>query len=195
LWDEVLKQSWLPRLKWIRLSGAASVDAQGSNNDSLKNLPTYRSGFEERVAVVDWDTDFIEPSYNRNTSWQGLTWKERRSRPLRAMNRLVRAKDYAALEEQYRRLCQDLAGAEIRAEIDCLPFEVYEGKLRNGFQKALRALSKQPASAIYLRIRPDLEWMGAFHLQANDLAATVDEVPEEFSYEGPIAEFKAPKFP
>src|SRR5437868_3436524 len=44
-------------------------------------------------------TEFIDPCY-RNTNWQGLTWKERRRRPLRAMNRWVRAKDYAGLEEE-----------------------------------------------------------------------------------------------
>jgi uncharacterized protein (TIGR02996 family) len=194
LWDEVLKQPWLPRLKWLRLSGAATINAEGFNIDYLKNLPTYRSGFEERVAVVDWDTEFIDPYY-RNTSWHGLTWKERRSRPLRAMNRLIRAKDYVGLENEYRRLCQVLVSAEIRAEIDCLPFDVYKEKLHEGVQKVLDVLPKKRGKAIYLRIRPDLEWMGEFHVQANDLAVTEDEVPAEFSYEGPIAEIKGPDFP
>lgn len=193
-WDEVLKEPWLPRLKWLRLSGAASIDAKGFDIDDLKNLPTYRRGFEERVAVVDWDTEFIRPYY-RNTSWQGLTWEEHRSRPLRAMNRLVRARDYTGLENAYRRLCQALAGAEIRAEIDCLPFDDYEEKLHEGVQKVLDILPKKRGKAIYLRIRSDIQWMGEFHLQANDLAVTGDEVPQEFSHEAPIAAIQGPDFP
>ncbi|AGA28644.1 TIGR02996 domain-containing protein [Singulisphaera acidiphila] len=194
LWDEVLQGPWLPRLKWLRLSGAATTDAEGFHVDDLKNLPTYRSGFEDRVAVVDWDTVFIAPNY-RNTSWQGLTWKERRSRPLRVMNPWVRAKDYAGLENEYRRLCQALAGAEIRAEIDCLPFDVYEEKLHKRVQKVLGVLPKKRGKAISLRISPDFEWRGEFHVQANDLAVTEDEVPEEISYEGPIVQIKGPDFP
>jgi hypothetical protein len=181
-------------LKWLRLSRTTTINAEGFNIDDLKDTPTYRGGFERHVAVVDWDTEFIDP-FMRNTSWQGFTWKEPRIRPLRAMNRSVRARDYAGLEVEYRRLCQALAGAEVRAEIDCLPFDVYEEKLHKGVRKVLNVLPKQAGKAIFLRVRPDLDWMGEFHVQANDLAATEDEVPEEFSYEGPIAGFEGPDFP
>ncbi len=197
LWDQVLNEPWLPRLKWLRLSGAAPINAEGFNIDYLKHLPTYHGGFEECVAIVDWDTEFIDPYY-RNTSWQGFTWKEHRGRPLHAMNRLVRAKDYAGLEDEYRRLCQGLAGAEICAEIDSLPFDVYEERLHEGLRKVLDVLPEKGGGAIYLRIRPDLKWKGEFHVQvndSNDMIAVEDEVPEEFNYESPIAEIEGPDFP
>ncbi len=195
VWEAILQEPWVPRLKWLRLKNAARVDAQGYTVDNLKDVPAYRDGFERRATVVDWDTEFIDP-YSRNTRWQGLTWKERQSRPLRAMNRWVRARDYAGLEDSYRRSCQDLAGAEARAEIDCLPFDAYEQKLHKGFQRALGALTESRGRAIYLRIRPDIDWMGEFDIQENDDSApTGDEVPDEGSYEMPVAGFKAPDFP
>lgn len=195
VWDAILQEPWVPRLKWLRLSRAATVNAKGYTVDDLKAVPAYRGGFEQRAAFVDWDTKFIDPYY-RNTRWQGSTWEERRSRPLRAMNRWVRIKDYAGLEDSYRRSCQELAGAEARAEIDCLPFDAYEKKLRNGFQRALDALTETRGRAIYLRIRPDIEWMGEFDVQEDDDSApTEDEVREEFSHSAPVAAFKAPDFP
>ncbi|SIO60903.1 repeat-companion domain-containing protein [Singulisphaera sp. GP187] len=196
LWDEVLRETWVPRLNWLRLSRAATVNAQGFTIDELKDISTYRSGFDQRVRVVDWETEFIDP-FSRNTNWQGLTWNDRQRHPLRAMNHWVQAGDYAGLEDQYRRLCQDLAGAEVRAEIDCLPFEEYEEALQIAFRKALAVLPKKEGKAIYLRIRPDLRWMGSFHVQANDSTEFQGqgEVPEEFAYEGPVAEIKVPDFP
>jgi hypothetical protein len=109
------------------------------------------------------------------------------------MNRFVRVKDYAGLEAEYRRLCETLSGEERTRAIDELPFDQYEKDLRKGFEQAAASIGANSGRCIFLRLRPDIEWNGAFHVQAKDPG--IDEPQEEFSYEGPLAGFSGPSFP
>src|SRR5262249_36117966 len=68
VWDAVLKWPWLSRLKWLRLHHARQVKAPDFfyTAAELKDLPAYRKAFDEQVAKVDWETEFISP-------WDGNT--------------------------------------------------------------------------------------------------------------------------
>jgi uncharacterized protein (TIGR02996 family) len=78
VWDEVLTWPWLSRLKWLRLHYARQVKPPDFflTVAKLKDLPAYRKAFEERVATVDWQTEFIGP-WDGNTCWRGLNWRDR----------------------------------------------------------------------------------------------------------------------
>jgi uncharacterized protein (TIGR02996 family) len=193
VWDTILQLVRGARLRWLRLTRTARIDQGLKYLGDLKDLPEYRVAFEQAVTTVDWDSEFISP-YDRNACWQGLTWEQRRRRPLFAMNRFVRTGDYDGLELEYRRMCQQLAGAEVRAEIDSLPFDRYEEELGAGLEQALAALPTTRGRALYLRMRPDVEWMTDLHIQEKDDDAT-DEPREEFGYEMPVAKFQGPRFP
>jgi uncharacterized protein (TIGR02996 family) len=194
VWDEVLKWPWLSHLKWLRLHYARQVKAPDFHYTvaELKDLPAYRKAFEDRIAEVDWETEFISP-WDGNTCWTGFSWKDRPRRHLYGMNRFVLAQDYAGLEAEYRRLCEELSGELLTREIDELPFDRYAKKLHKGYKRAVTGLAAKLGRCIFLRLRPDIEWQGKFHVQANDPG--IKEPCEEFSYEGPKAEFAGPSFP
>src|SRR5262249_31592574 len=118
VWDEVLKWPWLSRLKWLRLHYARLVRAPDFfyTVAELKDMPLHRHTFEEQVAKVDWQTEFIVP-WVGNTCWRGLTWQDRPRRLLFDMDRFVRAQDHDGLEVEYRRLCNKLAGRRLTREI------------------------------------------------------------------------------
>src|SRR5262249_45263210 len=151
----------------------------------LEKMPEYRKAFEERVATLDWRTEFISP-WDGNTCWRGQTWQDRPRRLLYGMDRFVRAQDYTALEAEYRQLCLKHAGEHLTKQIDELPFDRYEQELHEGLQKAVVGLASTRGRSLFLRLRPDIEWEGNFHVQAKDPKIT--EPLEEFSYEGPVAE-------
>jgi uncharacterized protein (TIGR02996 family) len=194
VWEEVLKWRWLSRLKWLRLHYARQVKAPDFfyTVAELKDLPPYRKAFEKRVSRVDWDTEFISP-WDGTTCWHGLTWKDRPRRLLYGMERFLRTQDYAGLEAEYRRLCEKLAGEQVARAIDELLFNRYEKSLQLGFRKAVSSFAPKHGRCIFLRLRPDIEWEGKFHVQARDPG--LDEPREEFSYEGPVTEYPAGRFP
>lgn len=76
VWDEVLIWPWLPRLKWLRLHYARQVKEPDFfyTVAELEHLPQYRAAFDARVAVIDWESEFIDP-WSGGT-WKGLTWNE-----------------------------------------------------------------------------------------------------------------------
>jgi uncharacterized protein (TIGR02996 family) len=188
-WDEVLRWPWLTHLKWLRLHHARQVNPPSVLPVAkLEELPEYRRGFEERVAQVDWRTEFISP-WDENTCWKGLAWVDRPRRLLYDMNRFISRRDYSGLEAAYRRLCDQLAGEERTREIDALPFDRYEEDLRAGFERAVAALGEKGGRCLFLRLRPDLGWKGEVHVQAKDPG--IQEPREEFSYESPMAGFSA----
>src|SRR5262249_41712860 len=76
---------------------------------------------------------------------------------------------------------------------DELPFQHYEKSLLAGFQQAVASTASKHGRCIFLRLRPDIEWEGKFHVQARDSA--LDVPCEEFSYEGPVAEHAGGRFP
>lgn len=192
-WDEVRKWPWLANLKWLRLHGARQVNPPNLLTvANLEDLPEYRRGFEERVARVDWITEFISP-WDEGTCWTGFSWSDRPRRLLFDMQPFIAKKDDSGLESMYRRLCEGLAGEERTREIDALPFERYGQELCESFERAVAALGTEPGRCLYLRLRPDLGWWGEFHIQAKD--PEIREPCEEFSYESPVAEFPAPRFP
>lgn len=192
-WDEVLTWPWLPRLKWLRLHYARQVNPPSCLTVAeLEKLPAYHKDFEERVAKVDWRTEFTAAPEG-STCWRGLTWQDRPRRLLYAMNRFVRAQDYAALEAAYRELCLNLTGEQLTKQIDELPFGRYEKELHKGFKQAVARLASTRGRSLFLRLRPDIEWEGKFHIQAKDPKIT--EPREEFGYEGPVAEVSGPRFP
>ena len=162
VWDEVLKWPWLSRLKRLRLHDAREVKAPDFYYTvaQLKDLPAYRKAFEKRVDQVDWDTEYVTP-WDGNTCWHGLTWQDRPRRLLFGMDRFVRSQDYAGLETEYRELCRKLDGDDAARRIDKLPFARYEKALAGGFDKTLVAFDASGGQCIYLRLRPDVDWVRA----------------------------------
>ncbi len=189
----MLRWPWLTRLKWLRLYNARQVNPPNVLTVAkLETLPEYRRSFEERVARVDWQTEFISP-WDEGTCWRGLSWADRPRRLLYDMDHFISRRDYSGLEGIYRRLCEQLSGEERARDIDALPFDRYEEELRGGFGRAVAALGTEPGRCLYLRLRPDLGWRGEFHVQAKDPGTR--EPREEFSYESPVAQFPVPSFP
>ena len=75
-----------------------------------------------------------------------------------------------------------------------MPFDRYQRDLEDGLRSAIRASLRRRATSIYFRMRPDLEWTGAYHVSGEALKEPF--VPhDEYSYEGPLTEFGAPSFP
>jgi uncharacterized protein (TIGR02996 family) len=195
VWDEILKWPWLPRLKWLRLHYARQVNPPSSMTVAeIENLPAYRHAFEEKVAVIDWQTKFITP-WDGNAGWQGLSWDGLRRQHLFSMWPYIQRRDYDGLEAAFRLDCCKYAGEEAARAIDALPFARYQKDLQSGLELAIAASgSEEGATSIYLRIRPDLQWDGQYHLSGE--AVSEPFAPrEEFSYGNLLADFDAPSFP
>jgi uncharacterized protein (TIGR02996 family) len=192
-WDAVLKWPFLSKLKWLRLHYARQVRPPSLLTVAeIHNLPKYRQGFEKRVANIDWGTQFISP-YDGNAYWQGLSWSGLRQAHLFAMWSFVQKKDYDGLEAAYRADCVKFAGQAAAKAVDALPFEKYQKSLAAGLKQAITSSSRRAARAIYLRIRPDLQWDGEYHVCGEPLEEPF-EPREEYSYTGPLREFKGPSF-
>jgi uncharacterized protein (TIGR02996 family) len=194
-WDEVLRWPWLSRLKWLRLHDARHVNPPSILTVAeLRNLPAYRQAFEHRVAVVDWDTEFPTRWFEAASS-QGLSWAGLRRQHLFSMWSNIRRRDYDGLESAFRADCCRYAGATAAEAIDALPFARYQTELATGLNQAIEATSRFPdATAIYLRIRTDIQWRGEYHV-SNARSQEPFEPHEEYSYTGPLAQFGAPSFP
>lgn len=194
-WDEVLRWPWLSRLKWLRLHYARQVNPPSVMTVAeLRDLPAYQEAFEQSVPTVDWDTDFITP-WAGNTSWQGLSWEGLRQQHLFSMWQYVRRRDYDGLEAAFRRDCCKYAGESAAEAIDALPFHRYQSALELGLRQAITASGRHTdAASIYLRIRPDLEWNGEYHV-SNESVSEPFEPRKEDSYSGSLSEIEAPLFP
>jgi uncharacterized protein (TIGR02996 family) len=193
-WDEVLKWPFLPRLKWLRLHYARQVNPPSVMTVAqIADVPKYRRAFEKLVANIDWETDFITP-YDGNAGWKGQSWDEFHRRHLFGMWPFVQKRDYGGLEEAYRADCVKHAGEAAAKAVDDLPFNRYQTALTTGLKRAIAGCDAENATAIYLRIRPDIQWDGKYHV-SNAVVANAFEPHEEYSYSGPVTEFDAPSFP
>src|SRR5262249_28319589 len=99
----------------------------------------------------------------------------------------VQRRDYDALEAAFREDCRKHAGdAGVKAS-DELPFARYREALAAGLRQAAASCAVHgDARSIYLRIRPDLEWGGHFHV--SDVPAPEPFKPhDEYSYGGQLA--------
>ncbi len=194
-WDEVLRWPWLSRLKWLRLNYARQVNPPSYRTVAeLRNLPAYRQAFEQKVGIVDWDTEFISP-WQGNTSWKGLSWDGLRQQHLFSMWQYVRRRDYEGLEAAFRKDCCKYAGEAAAKAIDDLLFHRYQTALAAGLQEAIGASARHSdATSIYLRIRPDLQWDGEYHVSTQSMKEPF-EPHQESSYGGPLEEHEAPSFP
>jgi hypothetical protein len=179
-------------LRWLRLHGARVVDQQRHHLGYLHDLPEYADAFAAQVALVDWETEYIDPY--AGTSWTGLSWEGRRRNKLFAMNEFVRAQDYDELEAEYRRECLVNGGRGISNEIGALPFPEYQRQLGEALDVAIGHLDRAGAQALFLRIRPDVGWRAEFHIQAQ-ASPTSLEPYEEYSFLTPVLQVAAPDFP
>jgi uncharacterized protein (TIGR02996 family) len=194
VWDEVLKWPWLSGLKWLRLHYARQVNPPSMMTVAeIQNLPEYRLAFEQKAATVDWETEFITP-WDGNAGWTGISWSGLTQQHLFSMWPFVQRRDYDGLEAAFRVDCRKYAGEEAAAAIDELPLEKYEKDLQAGLRQAIAASDQPGATSIHLRIRPDLQWNGEYHVSA--------EPPREpfspyasYSYGGILARYNAPSLP
>jgi hypothetical protein len=194
-WDEVLKWPCLSRLKWLRLHYARQVNPPSVMTVAeIRNLPAYRRAFEQKNAHIDWDTEFVDP-WNSELCWRGLSWDGLRRQHLFSMWPYIQRRDYDGLEAAFRADCRRHAGEAATAAVDALPFDRYEKDLQAGLKRAVTASGRRnEAKAIYLRIRPDLQWDGSFHVSGEQEKKSFTP-REEHSYSGPLAEETAPSFP
>jgi uncharacterized protein (TIGR02996 family) len=193
-WDEVLRWPFLPRLKWLRLYYARQVRPPGRGTIAqLRDLPDYRQAFEQKVANVDWDTQWVTP-HDGTTCWHGLSWHSLGQQHLFSVWPYVQRRDYDGLEAAFRADCCKYAGDEAADAIDALLFNHYQKMLGDRLKQAIDGARQEGVTSIYLRIRPDLNWNGEYHL-------STEPVPEPFtphacySYRGALRESKAPSFP
>jgi uncharacterized protein (TIGR02996 family) len=193
-WDEVLKWPWLPRLKWLRLHYARQVNPPSLRTVAeIRNLPAYRSAFEQKVARVDWETEFVDP-WNSDLCWQGLSWEGLCRHHLFSMWPYVERRDYDGLEAAYRADCRKYAGEEAAAAVEALPFHRYQKDLQAGLKRAIAGIGRhRGATALYLRIRPDLQWDAEYHVSGEPVSEPFTP-HEEYGYRGPLEEFDAPSF-
>jgi hypothetical protein len=193
-WDEVLKWPFLPKLKWLRMHYARQVNPPNVYTVAeIQSLPKYRKAFDKLVPNIDWESQFVTP-WDGNAGWQGLSWSRLRRRHLFAMWPFVQKRDYEGLESAYRADCAAFAGEKAAKAIEELRFDIYQKSLAAGLKWALARAARRDATAIYLRIRPDLQWNGEFHV-AGDEQVELFEPREEYSYTGPLAERDGPSFP
>jgi hypothetical protein len=193
-WDEVLRWPFLPKLKWLRMHYARQVNPPSIYTVAeIQSLPKYRRAFDKLVPDIDWESWTVSP-WNGNASWKGLSWSGLRRRHLFAMWPFVQKKDYDGLESAYRADCVAFAGEEAAKAIDELSFAKYEKSLAAGLKWAVRAADRDDATAVYLRMRPDLQWEGEFHV-CGDAQIEPFEPREEYSYGGPLDERNGPSFP
>ena len=194
-WDEVLKWPFLARLKWLRLHSAQQVHATSGNSIAdLQGLPKYRQAFERLVPKIDWDTEYLTP-WDKNASWKGLSWDGLKQRHLFAMWPFVQKMDYDGLEAAFRADCVKCAGETAAKAIDAVNFKRYQTALAAGLKQAIGSSARRrQANAIYLRIRPDMQWNGEYHVTTDNNATGPFEPHESFSY-GSLQEFEAPSFP
>ncbi len=193
-WDEVLKWPWLSRLKWLRLHYARQVNPPSVMTVAeIHELPVYRQAFEQKVAGVDWETEWITP-WDGDSCWRGLSWDGLRQQHLFSMWPCVQRRDYDGLEAAFRVDCCKYAGEEAAAAVDAVPFPRYEMELEAGLKQAVAASGSPGAASVYLRIRPDLQWNGEYHVSREPLREPFSPY-ETYSYAGPLAKFKAPSLP
>ena len=194
-WDEVLRWPWLSNLKRLRLHYARQVNPPDVFTVAeIRNLDAYRQAFEQRVAIVDWETEFVTP-WEGNVSWQGLSWDGLCQRHLFSMWPYVKRHDYDGLEATFRADCCKYAGVEAAEAVDKLPFVRYQSALTRSLRRIISASSQHTnATSIYLRMRPDLQWDGELHL-ATEAVPEIFKPHTEYSYNGPLENVKGPSFP
>ncbi len=142
---------------------------------------------------MDWTTEFADP-WSSNRYWTGFSWDGLRRQHLFSMWPYVERKDYDGLEAAFPQDCLKYAGEAAKA-IDSLPFDRYQRNLEDGLRRAIRASSqRQGTTSIYLRMRPDLEWTGVYHVSGEVLKEPFAP-HEEYSYQGPLTGYGAPSFP
>jgi uncharacterized protein (TIGR02996 family) len=194
-WDEVLKWPCLPRLKWLRLHYARQVNPPSVMTVAeIRDLSAYRRAFEQKVAGVDWETTFVSP-WDSNSCWRGLSWAGLRQQHLFSMWPYVQRRDHDGLEAAFRADCCKYAGEEAAAAIDALPFGRYQKDLQAGLRQAIAASGQEEAAtSIYLRIRPDLQWNGEYHVSREPVSEPFS--PHEcYSYTGPLVRYDGASFP
>jgi hypothetical protein len=159
----------------------------------IQTLPAYRLAFEQKVANVDWETEFVDP-WNSNLCWRGLSWDGLRQQHLFSMWPHIQRRDYDGLEAAFRADCCKYASEKAAAAIDALPFDHYQNDLQAGLKQAIAACDRQGATSIYLRIRPDLQWNGEYHVSSEPVSEPFSPYAS-YSYAGPLVHIDAPSFP
>lgn len=181
--DALLNLAKLPRLKSVRLCAARLLNEEGYTAADLAELPEVRAAFEARVPHIDWMSEFVSP-WDGNC-WTGLSWKQQTVRLLFGMDGYIRRRDFDGLELRYRDLCRELDGESERNRISRIDFASYAASFDAAFDEILQKAKKHNAKSLVLRLRPDLNWRGGFHAQA-DIPAS-DEARDEFSYNSPVS--------
>jgi hypothetical protein len=194
VWEAILRLPQLRRLMWLRLEGAMLVDAEGKPLAFLGEVPEYVDAFERRVKTIDWRTKSIMPQW-RDCS-PTLSWAGRRRDLVFAMDRFLRLKHYDGLEAEYRRLCLQLGGNQVTAEIDGLAFDRYEDQLRSGLEKAIASVMEFEAREVFLDVslEPDREGIYLLKKEEDD-DVTYPCEKSGWTFRNRPLTFPAPGFP
>jgi uncharacterized protein (TIGR02996 family) len=179
-WNAMLRFVARAQLRWLRLRYAYVVDHDNTVLGELRDIPTYRTAFEQYVQTVDWHTAYIDP-WDGTASWQGFSWEARRRQALFALQRFLPDCAYADLERTYYTLCRDQAGPDIAERIAALPFADYEAMLAQGLTTAITRLPQNNGQAIYFRVRGERWDYAQFTIHAED-DVTAPIPREERSY-------------
>ena len=191
VWREILRWPFLPKLKRLWMTGSRMRIPPHDHGGWVAELPEWRAAFDFLNPNIDWTTTFVDP-WSCDTFETGLSWGSRKKAPLFAMSRFVKAGDWDGLEAEYRKRCRKAAGLKVTREVEAVPFADYERRLETAYRRAVRAANSRPDGAIYMRLRPDIQWMSQLHVHTTD-DINSGEPFEEFSYSGESTEIEGPR--
>lgn len=200
VWSAILDMPQLDCLERLLLCEAAEAGTHWIPIAGwVGEMPRWRDQFEQRVANIDWESRFIDP-WNGGV-WRGLSWSDRKKQFLFAMHPFIRDGDYDGLERRYRDLCEELSGKEATERVDKLDFDTWQAQIEASLPKVLSIAHKRASDTVFLRIRPDLDWSGAFGIHDKYSPSELSPKPidpskpfEEYSYSPPNAYLAAPSF-
>jgi uncharacterized protein (TIGR02996 family) len=149
-WELILERARRGQLRWLRLEDARvhehPLNEQNFGTE-LATIPDLREAFDATPARVLWETGFVYPGWQG--CWRGYTWDDLRRQQYPAFHRLLKAREFDALESHFRALCVQHRGETVAASIDAVPFAAWSDTVAD----ALRAAAgNAPDTVVSLRL-------------------------------------------
>ena len=152
-WELILERARRGQLRWLRLEDARvhehPLNEQNFGTE-LAASPELREAFDATPARVLWETGFVDPY--TGGCWHGYDWEDLRRQQYPAFHRLLKAREFDALEAHFRALCVQHRCETVAASIDAVPFAAWSDAIAD----ALRAAAESaPGETVSLRLDVD----------------------------------------
>lgn len=149
-WELILDRARSGQLRWLRLEGAHVHENPlnpNSHGPGLASVPELREAFDATPARVLWETEFVDPY--TGGCWHGYDWEDLRRQQFPAFHRLLKAREFDALEAHFRALCVRHRGEAVAASIDAVPFAAWSDAIADALRDAAAGA---PGATVSLRL-------------------------------------------